>query len=182
LHAVERNRRLTAQVFGYALENDARYGLAAPASPPPWAPERYFVALHATSRGDKRWPETHWTELARRLAQFGVAAVYPSGSVRERETAELLASGSPGGIVAPAMSLVEAAALLAGAQAVVGVDTGLTHLAVALERLTVGIYVATDPALTGLHGGAHAVNLGGPGRIPTVDEVETALGYVDGAA
>jgi heptosyltransferase-1 len=59
------------------------------------------------------------------------------------------------------MSLLEAAALLANARAVVGVDTGLAHLSVALARPTVGIYLTTSPALTGLYGNDLAVNLGG---------------------
>jgi heptosyltransferase-1 len=80
------------------------------------------------------------------------------------------------------MTLVEAAALLAGAQCVAGVDTGLTHLAVALGRPTAGLYRATDPALTGLLGAGHAVNLGGPGRAPTAAEVAAALGFGEQAA
>jgi heptosyltransferase-1 len=59
------------------------------------------------------------------------------------------------------MSLREAAQLLKGAEGVVGVDTGLAHLAVALGRPTVGLYITTEPRLTGLYGDAHAVNLGG---------------------
>jgi len=42
---------------------------------------------------------------------------------------------------------------------VIGVDTGLAHLAAALNVPTVGIYTATDPALTGLYAGANVVNL-----------------------
>ena len=73
------------------------------------------------------------------------------------------------------MDLPEAAALLAQASAVVGVDTGLTHLAVALGVPTVGLYVATEPGLTGLHGGERAVNLGAPGKVPTVAAVVRVL-------
>ena len=73
------------------------------------------------------------------------------------------------------MDLAEAAALLAHSALVAGVDTGLTHLAVAYARPTVGIYTATRPALTGLHGGT-ATSLGGPDAVPTVDDVAEALG------
>jgi heptosyltransferase I len=59
---------------------------------------------------------------------------------------------------------------------VAGVDTGLTHLALALQRPTVGIFCATRPELTGLYGD-EGVNLGGPGRPPSVDAVAAALGY-----
>jgi heptosyltransferase-1 len=73
------------------------------------------------------------------------------------------------------MGLKEAAALLGHASAVIGVDTGLTHLAVALGVPTVGIYCATNPGLTGLHGGAHAMNVGGTGEVPSVDAVAASL-------
>jgi heptosyltransferase-1 len=67
------------------------------------------------------------------------------GSAVERERASRLASAIPGAVAAPAMSIPDLAGLLAGARAVVGVDTGLTHLAVALKIPTVAIYTATDP-------------------------------------
>ena len=60
------------------------------------------------------------------------------------------------------------------ARIVVGVDTGLTHLAVALDRPTIGLFRATDPAATGLYGSARAVNLGGIGMTPSANEVTVA--------
>ena len=176
LHAVERNRRLVGAVFGYAPEGPPDYGLSAAAQAPAWAPPgEYVVALHASSRRDKRWPDERWVALAARLRDEAVAIVYPGGSDAERADAARLAAACPGAIAAPAMALPEAAALLARASAVVGVDTGLTHLAVALGTPTVGLYVATDPGRTGLHGGERAVNLGGPGKVPTVEQVVRIL-------
>jgi heptosyltransferase I len=177
LHAVERNRRLVGEVFGYAPEGAARYGLLRPDAPPEWASQgRYVVMLHAASRAAKRWPDERWIALGRLLADLDYVAVFPAGSAAERAAAQRLAAAIPRAIVAPPMSLVEAAALLAHASGAVGVDTGLTHLAVALDVPTVGIYCATDPALTGLHGGAHAVNIGGPGQAPAVEAVAAAIG------
>ncbi|MEK6592335.1 MAG: glycosyltransferase family 9 protein, partial [Pseudomonadota bacterium] len=74
-----------------------------------------------------------------------------------------------------ALRLEEAATLLAGAHAVAGLDTGLTHLAAALNVPTVGIYCATDPRATGIYGCPRAVNLGDIGRPPAVREVTVAL-------
>ncbi|QJR13275.1 lipopolysaccharide heptosyltransferase I [Usitatibacter palustris] len=179
-HAVERNRQLVANVFGYEPEGEASYGLVAPEEPPAWAPEGpYFVALHAASRANKRWPDALWIDLAARLwDEGGLVGVYPGGNPAEREQAARLAAASPQGVAAPEMSLVEAAALLRAADSVVGVDTGLTHLAVALESPAVaGIYCATDPTLTGLHGWEYAKSLGGVQKPPTVDEVMAALGF-----
>ena len=177
MHAVDRNRSLFAQVFGYAAEGEPRYGLVAPAAPPPWAPRgRYAVLLHAASRAAKRWPDERWIALAKRLAADGYATVFPGGSEAERAAAARLA-GAAGerAIAAPAMTVVEAAALLGHAAGAIGVDTGLAHLAVALGIPTVGIYCATDPRLTGLKGDL-AVNLGGPGAPPDVDAVARAAG------
>ncbi len=176
LHAVERNRRLVGAVFGYAPEGPPDYGLAVPARAPAWAPAgRFVVALHASSRRGKRWPDDRWAELAARLHAESISVIYPGGSDAERAQAARLAAASPGAVAARPMDLPEAAALLAQASAVVGVDTGLTHLAVALGVPTVGLYVATEPGLTGLHGGERAVNLGAPGKVPTVAAVVRVL-------
>lgn len=174
-HAVERNRLLVAKAFGYEVQGPAAYGLVAPAEPPAWAPRTpYAVLLHAASREEKRWPEARWLALARRLAAQGYATVLPGGTSAELADAARLAAQVPGALAAPAMDLTAAAALLGHAAFVAGVDTGLTHLAVALGRRTAGIYLATRPELTGLHGGG--TNLGGPGHAPSVDEVAAALG------
>jgi len=87
--------------------------------------------------------------------------ILPWGNAAEKHVSDRLASTIPDAVVPSAMSLLEAAALLAEARAVVGVDTGLAHLSVALARPTVGIYLTTSPALTGLYGNYLAVNLGG---------------------
>lgn len=176
LHAVERNRRLGAQVFGYRLDGMADYGLDSPVAPPDWAPaSRYIVMLHAASHKQKMWPEAYWVELGQRLAALGYSIVLPAGTPAERATAHRIAIDIPDSAVAPPSDLTALAQLLVHAWAVVGLDTGLTHLAVALGRPTVGLYCATDPALTGLHG-AQAINLGGPRSPPSVEEVARALG------
>ena len=177
MHAVERNRHLVAEAFGYRSEGPAQYDLAGPAAPPLWAPRgAYAVLLHAASRADKRWPESNWIALAQRLSREGLATVFPGGTEEERIAAARLALMVPGAMAAPAMNVVGAAALIAHAALVAGVDTGLTHLAVALGRPTVGIYCATRPELTGLHG-EEGVNLGGPGASPGVSQVARALGF-----
>ena len=61
------------------------------------------------------------------------------------------------------------------ARCAVGVDTGLTHLCAALGVATVGIFCASDPALTGLYGKARACNLGGAGAPPSPGAVYAAL-------
>jgi heptosyltransferase-1 len=176
-HAVERNRALAARALGYAVTSPADYGITAPTARPAWLPGGpYSVLVHATSSRAKLWAVDRWIELGSRLADAGTRSVLPWGAAHERERAADIARRVPGAVVAPAFSLTEAAAVLAGARTVIGVDTGLTHLACALGRPTVGLYCATDPGATGLYGGARAVNLGGRNAPPSVDEVLGAVG------
>jgi len=177
LHAVVRNRRLAAQAFGYELTPVIDYGLRNALPPPPWLPTAPFaVFLHGTSRADKQWPQAHWIALGRELDARGLQVLLPWGSAAERATADQLAAAIPQASVAPAMSLVDAAGMLSRAAAVIGVDTGLAHLAVALQRPTVGIYLTTSPRLTGLAGGVGAVNLGdGSAARPDCPPVEAVL-------
>ena len=162
-HAVERNRQLTAAALGLPLEARIDYGLRVPQV----GKTRRAVLLTMTSRADKLWPEERWVELARALR---APAILPWGSEEERVRAGRI-SASIGGTVPPRRNLEELARLFASARGVVGLDTGLTHFAAALGVPTVGIYCASDPALTGLYGAPHARNLGAPGRAPAVDEV-----------
>ena len=93
----------------------------------------------------------------------------------ERERAARVAAAIPAAVAAPPLSIGELAALLAGARAAVGVDTGLTHLAVALSIPTVALYTATDPGLTGVFGVGFHSNLGGKAQVPTIAEVLVEL-------
>jgi len=176
-HAVERNRSLAAQAMGYAATTPACYGITAATHEFSWLSGRapYAVLLHATSAERKLWPEASWVELGRTLAARGVACVLPWGAEAERLRSERLAVQIPQAIVPERMDLAALAALLAKAQVVVGTDTGLTHLAGALEAPTVGLYCVTDPAATGLHACARGINLGGIGATPAVAAVIRAV-------
>ena len=175
LHAVERNRRLTAAALGYPPEGECDYGLRAEGAPSLEVRGPYAVLLTMTSRADKLWAESHWIELARSLAGRGVGAVLPWGSAEERARCGRLARGIEGARVPPRMDIADLARLMRRARCVVGVDTGLVHLAAALGVPSVGLYCGSDPALTGLYGSAHARNLGARGAPPAPAEVTAAL-------
>lgn len=176
LSAIERNRLLFARVFGYQPQGEPRFGVPAGERPAWVLSGRYAVLLHATSKASKEWPEGHWVELGKRLSmQHDLVMVLPWGNERERERAERLAARMPAAVVAPKMGLIEAAGLLGHANAVVGVDTGLTHLANALNVPLAAIYTDTDPAATGVVETPWATNLGGIGLCPSVDEALQAL-------
>jgi heptosyltransferase-1 len=176
LHAVERNRQLAAMALGYKPAPAVDYGIQAP--PMSFAPElrpgTYAVLLHATSARAKLWNELEWVKLGLHLLRSGLHPVLPWGSEAERRRSERIAGSLEQATVPPRTSLRQAAGLLGGARVVFGVDTGLTHLSVALNAPTIGIYCATDPAATGLYGATNAVNVGSLDRPPDVAEVVSA--------
>lgn len=179
LHAVERSRLLAGRALGYTPEAAVDYGIAAPPGELPWlSGQPYVVLLHATSREDKEWPEDYWLALADYLNHSGYQCVLPWGGVRERERSERLASRMASAMVPPRLKLAEAATLLGGAKAVVGVDTGLTHLAAALKVPVVALYCASDPGLTGVYSSGPTKNLGRAGHVPQPDEVVAAVAAV----
>jgi heptosyltransferase-1 len=172
LHAVLRNRKLAALAGAYAAAPAPDYGIAVSSAPTFAGPTA--VLLTATSRDDKLWPEEHWIELGRELHQRGLTCLLPAGSATERERAARIAQAIPGAAVLPPMRLAELAAQLAAARIVIGVDTGLVHLAAALGRPVLALFSASDPALTGVLASTPAVNLGRRGQPPDVGEVLAA--------
>lgn len=173
LHAVERNRRLAALAAAYPITPVPDYGLD-PATAP-GSGTRNAVLLTATSRDDKLWPEERWIALGRELQAGGLSCQLPAGSPAERARAQRLAAAIPGAIALPPMGLAALARELAAARIVVGVDTGLAHLAAALGRPTVALFCASDPELTGVLAATPAINLGARGQSPQVDAVFAAL-------
>ncbi len=148
-HMAVRIRRLFAQALGYdlaALPEDA--GLMTGGSSDPAAP--YWVFLHGTTWPTKTW--THWRELAQRAEGAGRRVMVFAQGAEERARAQAIAADLPHVQLAPDMTLAQIAPLLAAAEAVVTVDTGLGHLAAALGVPTVGLYGPTNPRLTGLFG------------------------------
>jgi heptosyltransferase-1 len=175
-HAVERNRWLCAAAFDYPVGLPLDYGILAPEADFPWlSNESLAVLLTATSRDDKLWDEARWIAVARYCLERGLTPVLPWGDARERQRAERIATGSAGAVLAPPSSLSDLAALIGRAKLAVGVDTGLIHLAAALDVPAIALYVASDPALTGVHGTRNFFNLGGPGRAPGAEEVIAAI-------
>jgi len=179
LHFVDRMRMLAAAALGYEVDCAPHWQLRPPAAPDVVPERRFAVALTATSRVDKHWPEERWRELVARLAQAGLAVLLPWGSPAEERFCRRLAAGAPGATVPAWLSLPQAAALLQAAELCVGVDTGFTHLGAALGTPTVAIFTATDAARHGVAAaGAHARDAGDAGAAPGVDAVMEAAAAV----
>ena len=142
VHAVTRSRALCARAIGYDLPVALHYGLHAQAPVDAGPGSGRCVALvHGTSRADKCWPEAHWLELARRLMSSGLAVGLPHGDAAEQERAERLARElGPAAQVWPRLDLGQLTDRLAACAGVIGVDSGLSHVAVALDLPHVQLY------------------------------------------
>ena len=184
-HAVMRNRALCALSLGYAIPTDAPdYGMPTDRMDihlhTSDLQADYMIALHGTSRDSKLWPVQHWVALGKQLALQNLNMVLPWASEAEFSRANDIANQLQNAIVLPRLSISELAGVIANAKAAVGVDTGLSHFAAALNIPTVAIYTDTNPELTGVMAGkfAPAINLGNIGEIPTVNSILESLHWI----
>lgn len=94
----------------------------------------------------KRWPTHHYAALARRVK----APVWIVGSAKDADIGAEIARLSEGAALdlCGRTTLEQAIDLLAGARAVVTNDSGLMHVAAALDRPLVALYGSSSPAYT----------------------------------
>ena len=176
--AVWRNRMILAQAFGYTIDSPPDFGVQIPegAQGSLQLPDAYHVAAHATSRDAKLWPVDNWLALWRKQHEVdGLPVLLPWGSEPEKQRAQSIADQLPFAQVCPQLSLLQAAFLMKNARSIVGVDTGLLHLANAVNRPVVGIYTDSDPAKAGVQPSAWTANIGGIGQNPSAEEVFALL-------
>ena len=182
IHAVARYRALAAGALGYTWAGEA-------AGPPvyrlttaltPVHPElveglvpdgNTIVFAHGTTRPDNEWPQAQWIELGRKLIAQGCKIALPQASDAEQRLCETIAQAlGPACTVWPRMPLAPLMDAMAACGGVVGVDSGLSHLAVALNLPHVQIFSQDRAWRAGPVGRAHQVAVGGA-MAPDVDTV-----------
>ena len=156
-HALDRARFVAGRALGYTPSGSPHFGLRAAAAAPQSMPT--LVLVHGTSRADKLWPETHWIEFGRRAIAQGWAIALPQAGAEELARAQRLADAlGEACTVWPAMKLDAMVDRLGATQGVIGVDSGLSHIAVALDLPHVQIYNFATAWRTGplaAHGHLH---------------------------
>jgi len=148
IHAVRRSRELAARALGYSHAPAARFGLkvaVTPAKVHEHFPAGRIAFVHGTSRADKEWPLSHWLALGHRLNTAGYQVWLPHGNAAEQATSQAMAGALNGtmagsAVVPPALALDALTGELAQCAGVIGVDSGVSHIAVALDLPHVQIY------------------------------------------
>lgn len=173
VHAVARTRWMAAAALGYdtaVVDQPPVYPWAR--EPAPGAPQVVFA--HGTTRSDNEWPEERWRALGERFAADGFQVLLPQAGAREAEFARRLAAAiGPAAHVLPPMDLAKLLARMAQASGLVGVDSGIAHMGVALGLPVVEIFSQPRAWRAGPVGQPHQRAVGGE-HVPDVDEVWTA--------
>jgi heptosyltransferase I len=141
VHAVDRARLVCAEALGYALPLKLwHFGLLAQSNSA--QPAMKNVAfIHGTSRADKGWSESHWVQLGKLLQAKSYRVALVHGNDEEAERSARIAQALGGTAqVWPRMPLDAVVDHLAGCAGAIGVDSGLSHVAVALDLPHVQLY------------------------------------------
>lgn len=170
IHAVARYRALAARALGYestgVLQRMPTYPLVAAAR----EVRTGIMFAHGTTRLDNEWPLESWVQLGQRLIQQGETVLLPQANAREADLVQRLAHilGEHAHVL-PRMKLSEILSQMASCRAVVSVDSGLGHLAVALNLPVVQLFSQPRVERAGPVGVAHQRAVGGD-HVPSVDE------------
>jgi heptosyltransferase-1 len=173
IHAVARTRWLAAGALGYGTQVVDQAPVY-PWSSEPAAGKPQVVFAHGTTRADNEWPQAHWRALGERFAREGFEVLLPQAGAREARLAQELAGAiGPAAQVLPPMDLASLLARMAQASGLVGVDSGIAHMGVALGLPLVQIFSQPRVWRAGPVGVAHQQAVGGD-HVPGVDEVWAA--------
>lgn len=139
----------------------------------------YYVICPFTTRPQKHWFEDAWLQLMTQLqTEFDGQIVMLGGPADTAAAASIAAQSKVVNLVGQT-SLQHAAAIISEARAVVGVDTGLTHMGIAFARPTVALFGSTCPYLdTRTENAAviyHALDCAPCQRNPTCDGAFSCL-------
>ncbi|MDR0454438.1 MAG: glycosyltransferase family 9 protein [Deferribacteraceae bacterium] len=116
-------------------------------------PGNPYIVCHMWATGSheksKQWGDDNWAELAGLFISRGYTVVWSGGAADKERTEKFLLEYFPGNEYminsAGKLSLLQTAAVLAKADALVSVDTGIKHIGSLLNVPTVGLHGPSNP-------------------------------------
>ena len=153
IHAVERGRLFCAKALNYEVPTEIDFGFSNGdkqkqylAKCKPDANESSVehlprvLLIHGASRADKTWALSYWVDIAKRLKASGYEVCVTYGNDTELEFINELMTQVQGLTCWPKQSIRDLSFLMSECFGAIGVDSGLSHLAVALNLVHVQIY------------------------------------------
>jgi len=154
-HAISRQRQLLALSLNYEFDvQNIDYGIQKDKFERPnlELPDKFLFLVHNASWPTKMWSISRWQELIKLINKQGYMAILPSGSTKELERAQEIASVSEEALAIPTQSLNKTAFIIENATGCICSDTGLAHLSAMLGKPSVTLYSVTDEKLIGTRG------------------------------
>lgn len=171
-------RQSVGQALGYLVDHPPQYNLEIPEETNCIQFENSkltAILCHATSKDEKKWPIDQWIDVGTNLSNQGFRILIPWNSQAEHAEASKIAAQVPNSQVLPHLTITECAQLIKASDLVVGVDTGLVHMAHALEIPAVMIFTATSRAHFGINTPGRSISVGDKNASPSVEEVWAAI-------
>jgi len=108
----------------------------------------FAVIAPCTTRPQKHWFDDRWSELSARLTSAWGLPVVMLGGPADQTRAQAITARAPSLVdLTGQTSLGQCAAIIQGASLLMGVDTGLTHLGIAMQTPTLALFGSTRPYL-----------------------------------
>jgi len=179
-HAVLRGRQVAAKALAYTINKVPDFNMQISQTRNIKLPfvlhkHTYVVLVHGSSKATKKWPVSCWAEIGNFLIERGLYVLLPWGNEEEKHNASNLAGLINKAHVLPKLSLIEVMSVIKYASLVIGLDTGLTHIAAAFNCPTIELYCASPRWKTEGNWSEKIINLGDLGYFPTTLEVKKAI-------
>jgi len=167
IHAVARYRLLAGLAMGYEPQGQAVY----PLSRSLLQDHSTVVFAHGTTRADNEWAEANWVALGRRLIDSGKRIALPHANATELALVHRIAQALGDKVeIWPRANLSEVMDRMSASGGVIGVDSGLSHMAVSLNLPHVQIFSQPRAWRAGPVGCSHQIAVGGD-QAPDMDVV-----------
>lgn len=147
-HAITRQRQLFAQALDYQLNNTQPSLFLNPVKVQQPTDKR-LIFLHGTAWESKKLPLRIWRELLQFADADGYQVELFYGNQQEFEFASQMAKNNPHVLIHEKLSLSEIIEQMQTVCGVISVDTGLAHIANAMNLPMVMLFGPTHPELTG---------------------------------